>query len=254
MMKCIQVKHLTQLAFVACLWPVYACIAQGTFVVPSANANRMGGDGAAPIMPGPGTDNIPYRYQQVFGANDMTLPYGVYYLTGVSFRLVAPVAGSSSLNAVVPDIEMRLSTTYTVVDHLSSFFANNTGSDEAVVIPRGPLQVTGTYVPGQAVQPFSVHVSFAEPFLFNHSPEKNLLLDIINYKGSSLRVAMDGAGIPGDSVSSVAYNRLSEGVGLTTGLIAQFEYRAVPEPSVTALLGMGSCGLFIMGRRRINMT
>lgn len=237
-------------AFVFGLCGAFAALAQGTFVMPSSFANRMGSQGMALILPGPGGDTIPLRIQQVFGSSDMTLPYGVCYVTGVNFRLTALVGGSSSsLNAVVPDIEMRLSTTYTVVDHLSSFFVNNTGSDETVVLPRGPLQVTGTYVPGQAVQPFSVHISFAEPFLFNHSPEKNLVLDIINYQGSSTRVAFDAVQLQNDSVSVVGSNRLTEGNSSTLGLVAQFEFREIPEPSVRVLLILAGCVCFLVHSR-----
>jgi len=225
--------------------------AQGTFVMPSRFATQMGGSVAwNPIfMTGLDPNGLPFRYQEAFGSDDISLPYGQYYIAGVNFRLAQAVAGGNSLSAVLPDIEFRMSTTRRAgVDRLSGEFDLNPGPDMAVVVPRGPLHVTGTFDPSKPVQEFSVHVPFTEPFLYNRVGF-DLLLDIINYGGSPIAVKLDSAASGLGSVSLVAGSSLTSGTALGYGMVAQFDYQLIPEPRVMSLVAM-AFGLGLFGRGR----
>lgn len=237
-MRILQLISRALLAAALGVWSNRPAVAQGTFVMPSSAATTYGNPQPEPFMPGRAAD-YPVRYQEVFGASDMGMPFGVHYITAVSFRLAA--FGQSSLDAVLPGIEIRMSTTPKEVNQLATKFANNIGPDETVVFPGGPLQISATYVPGGVVQPFDIRIDFATPFLYDRS-WGNLLLDIVNYGGSDRRVGFDYFERIEDSVGSVggdATNPDHGGAG-TPGLVAQFEYRDVPEPRLLFLLAMGS--------------
>lgn len=240
-------------------------LAQGTFVVPSDRVNRMGGSTTGnPMLQGSDPTVTPYRYQEVFGSTDIALPLGQYYITGVNFRLATKVGPpgtlptSTSLDAVLPDIEFRMSTTYGGPDRLSNEFDLNPGffgqgADTTVVLPRGPLHVTGTFDPSKSVQAFSVHIPFSQPFLFNRGSFA-LLLDIINYGGSPVVAGFDAMGDGTDSVSIVAGHSLTAGTYSSVGLVAQFEYTPIPEPNIRSLVsmafGLGLCrGMWLATRR-----
>lgn len=233
------------------LWLTWTAVGQGTFVVPSERANRQGGNTIfGPISPGPARDLVPFRLQQVFGANDITMPFGVHYITAVRFRLRVVGGGGGSLDVVVPDIEVRVSTTSRPVDHLFGSYAMNTGPDEVVVYPRGSMHVTGEVIPGQSLQPFSVEILFETPFLYDRS-WGNLLLDIVTYTNTAVIAGFDAAEVQGDSVSSNMGINLQRGAGFTIGMVAQFDYQPVPEPATAFLLGLGLLGLIIRWRWRI---
>lgn len=236
-------------------------LAQGTFVVPSDRVNAMGGGTVLnPILPGSDPTVRPFRYQEVFGSTDIALPLGQYYITGVNFRLatqVGPPGGprtDNSLDAVLPDIEFRMSTTRRFPDGMYAEYDDNHGPDVTVVVPRGPVHVTGTFVPGKPVQEFSVHIPFTEPFLYDRGG-LNVLLDIINYGGSPVVAGFDAMVDRADSVSIVVGQSLTAGTVSSVGLVTQFEYTPIPEPNIRSLVsmafGLGLCrGMWLATRRR----
>lgn len=234
------------LTLVVGLWGVSAAEAQGTFVMPSFATESTGNPQQAPFFPGVGA-SFPVHYQEVFGSYDIGMPSGAHLITAVSFRL-ATVAGQNSLDAVLPAVELRMCTTPSRLGLLHSRFEDNLGSDVTTVFPRGALHVTATYVPGM-IQTFDIHIPFVTPFVYDRA-WGNLLLDVMNYGGNSQRVGFDYFDLKDDSVGSV-YSDASTpefgGAG-TSGLVAQFEYRDVPEPAVTWLWGIGGSAL-IIGKR-----
>jgi len=229
-------KVVSALAIMLGMWMPAQGLGQGSFVVPSGAAG-VNGDEAIEVPFLPGALGRPYRFQQVYGANDMPIPFGVHYITGVAFRLNALSSGSS-FDTVIPEIEVRVSTTQMPVDVLQGIFSINTGPDEMVVHPRGPLHLSATFVPGANVQPFDIIIPFSTPFVYDRS-HGNLLLDVINYQQSSVRRTFDAVGSNRDSVSGVSFDGLVEGTGFTQGLVTLFRYEPVPEPSATVLVGLG---------------
>src|SRR2546422_857568 len=99
-----------------------------------------------------GADTI--RYQQVYGASEFlgVVPFGGN-ITAILFREDA-VFGQP-FSTVLPNIEIRLSTTTRGPDALSSNFSENRGSDETVVFGPGPASL---FVGG---------VNLAPRFLYN---------------------------------------------------------------------------------------
>lgn len=226
-----------------------AVIAQGTFVMPSGAASASGPDNlSVPFLPG--QLSRPYRYQQVFGASDISIPFGAYSITAISFRLNE--VGGSSLDTVIPDIEVRLSTTPFAVDRLQGLFAVNVGNDETVVFPRGSLHIAANFAPGNVRQAFDIRIPFSQSFSYDRSGG-NLLLDVINYGGSSIFQPLDAFSSSLDSVSSVGFSSLIEGSGSTRGLATEFAYQAVPEPMARDLMWIGTLTMsgfsLVRGRR-----
>lgn len=223
------------------IWLSLGAVAQGTFVMPGTAATAFGGTGAYVFT------QIGWRYQEVFGSYDMQMPFGVFYITGVRFRV--PPTGSS-FEATLPEIEVRISTTSRAVDRLDDFYARNIGPDEVVVHPKGPLHVGAAFVPGVTVQPFDIEIPFSTPFAYDRS-RGHLLLDIVNYggasKGFSPEEILNQPGLP-DSVSVVQGPDMTHGSVFTQGMVAQFEYRPIPEPSLMWLLALGACGWLMVTR------
>jgi len=211
---------------------------QGSFVVPGFAATHDAGNSIfGPML---STSDPKTRIQQVMSSSDIALPFGPFRITAVSFRLDS---GPTSLNAVVPDMEIRLSTTTKAVDRISGTFAWNEGADVVSVVSRGSVRLTGRYDPALSVQPFSVRIPFTTPFVYDRS-FGNLLLDIITYRSGNVVVAWNAAGIPADSISSVlSGSNLAEGLETTYGLVAQFEYQPIPEPRTMLLLVVVACAL-----------
>ena len=63
----------------------------------------------------------------------------------------------------------------------------------------------------------------------------DLLLDIINYKGSPVAAGFDVIGPRFDSVSAVAGHSQTAGTPITEGLVVQFEYAPIPDPTILSL-------------------
>ena len=211
---------------------VLACVgpaaAQGTFVMPSELENTWGSAGSSfPFLPG---GISPYRFQQFYGPYDVSMPAGPHYLTGVRFRL--PTGAPASLDVVVPDIQIRLATV-TVAELSALFYEPNLAYDTTVVFPRGPLHLTGT-----RSGDFDVEIPFAVPFPYDRAASRTLVMDVINFQGSSEVTGFQVSGSETDSVFSLhGGNLVNPGYAGSDGLVTMFAYEPIPEPR-TLILSM----------------
>jgi hypothetical protein len=168
------------------------------------------------------------RYQQVYGASDFSaIAEGGGWITAFEFFRASP---GGSIDARIPDIEIRFSTTQRPPDALSSQFHGNVGQDERVVIGRGPM----TFITG-----FDAFLPFSTPFYYNPAAG-NLLMDVRIYAQPSVANFgfLEAHTVAGDSVSIVlsfsVENSVADQVN-TTGLVTLFQVTPVPEPGAVTL-------------------
>ncbi len=214
-------------------------------VVPNRLANVQGNIGiSGPFLPYKSVitgEYDPSRFQQVYSANEFIslIPSGGW-ISGISFRGYGP----PGIGVNLPDIQINFSTTGRTPDGLSVVYADNVGTDDAVVFGRGPLN-SFTIVPGTV---FTGNIVFASPFFYDPIAG-NLLMDVRTYAGISLPVlppipTMDAQSTIGDSVSAMggALSN-SSGSSSTIGLVSQFLITPVPEPSSVVILSLSALGL-----------
>lgn len=198
-----------------------------------------GGSGWPFLVP---SSEAPVRYQEFYDPADMDMPFGVHYITAVRFRLSNLPRGS--LDVIIADVHVRLG----VQAHEYPYNDfDNLGPEAVAVHERGPLHLAADFVPNQPVQPFAMELPLSAPLVYDRSWGP-LVLDVINYSGipnavsPSFEVARD-ADVPGlyDSVFSLGGFSLTHGTPDTKGLVTEFVYQPVPEPSplVLAILATG---------------
>jgi hypothetical protein len=191
------------------------------------------------------------RYQQVYDANIFSsLPAGGVKITGISFRVDGGTG--SSFFSILPNIQVDLSTTSAGENTLSSTFANNVGANDTVVYARGALTLSGTAAGFPS--PFNVTINFSQPFVYDPA-NGNLLLDVRNYAGG-ITTLFDATDSFGDGIAR-AYAYVGSGASSPTayavdtyGLVTEFIYQAVPEPSTLALTGLSGLSLLLFRRHR----
>ena len=192
------------------------------------------------------SDAASTRYQQVYAASSFlsvsSLPLSI---TELSF---AQLPGGVPLDFNLPSIEIRLSTTQKAPDGLSSFFAQNVGADDSVVL-SGSLHFYQS-----TVERYGVHVLLQQPFIYDPQTG-NLLLDVRNFQtlpGPPFTVGGLIAHIMlGDPVSLVSVFNVNAAHGSmgTAGLLTRFTVTPIPEPG-TALLILAGLGAGVFYRRR----
>jgi hypothetical protein len=179
---------------------------------------------------GPNNNNIPfsttvahYRYQQIHAASEFAGISGPHFITGVRFRPDGTTTYPAWTNTM--DLDLRFSTTSAAPDSLSTTFADNIGTDEAVVY-SGEItlstQQTGPNPPGPQI--FDIVITFQTPFLYDPA-NGNLLMDATK-NGSTIGTsrAMDAATVTGDGVSRLISSTVgaTTGTASTVGLVTQF--------------------------------
>jgi hypothetical protein len=177
------------------------------------------------------------RYQQIFGASGFSaLPPGGGLITKIAFRTDGVYGATFS--TTTPDVRISLSTSLAVVDGLNQDLLANIGADNTVVWPRGPLALSGSG--GSSPNPFDVVITLTTPFLYNPA-NGNLLMDIQNFTGV-FTPQFDASNITGDGTSRI-YNVSDANATMASpastdsiGMVAQFTFQPVPEPSVAMLL------------------
>ena len=233
--------------------------AKAEIIAPNANETV---DGVSTAFPFANTNNrFPLfvdggvRYQQVYDASEFTtVAPGGELISGIRFR--QDNTGAAFGPTVIANTTIGLSTTSAGPDGLSSTFANNVGADSQVV-RSGSLTVSSGFAPGSGnTAAFDVIIDFTNPFLYNPA-NGNLLLDITNSDplNNDIGVFLDSVFEGGDSVSRLVSTEgdptAEFGVPDSDGLVTEFIFFAVPEPSALTLLTAMAGGL--MTRRRRNL-
>jgi hypothetical protein len=185
----------------------------------------------------------PMRLQQVYGASDFSSLTGPAYLTQIAFRPLNPQT------SFIGQIEIRLSTTSNSPDGLSSAFSSNVGGNE-ILGYSGPLPIS---IDSSEVNNFSFVINLQIPFLYNPAAG-NLLIDYKNFTGhGSASPIYFGAANVIDSVSRIwtfgNANALVASTTDTIGLITEFTFVPVPEPSSLALVAAGIFGALCYRRK-----
>ncbi len=207
-----------------------AATAQGAeLVVPSSLENVEGNE--SNIFPfGLGAS---YRYQQVYSASEFD-PSEPVLVTEVRFR--PDFLAGRSFSALLPDVQINISTTSTAPDGLSSTFADNVGPDDTVVF-SGPLPLSSNAT-GAGPFDFDIVIPLSTPFFYDPQAG-NLLLDIRNFGGGDGTPGFDIENTIGDSTSRVTTTHIAGDVNSSTaalndsrGLVTQFEL----EPAAIAVL------------------
>jgi hypothetical protein len=116
------------------------------------------------------------EFQQLFRASHLASDFnGPVAITDIRFRLNE--GAFSSMDTVVPRVEIRLSTTAVAPENMSVSYTANRGVDERTVYLRS--NVTLSSPGGQAINPFDVEFRLETPFVYDPSAG-NLLLYIVN--------------------------------------------------------------------------
>jgi len=183
-------------------------------------------------LPATGTNAFPFgggfatggafatRYQQAYAANDFSTVGGPILITGVDFL-------SGSGNLAPSTYSLYFSTITAGIDTLSNVsFDSNRGADNTLF---ATLTLAGTAPPTLTFSGI--------PFFYNPA-HGNLLLDIVVSPGGvDANGGFGGSYMASDSafgIFSRYHNFGSSNIGW--GLVTQFDYQVVPEPSLTALI------------------
>jgi hypothetical protein len=238
-----------QLYFIYFFWALEAFSAQAaTILSPNTDSGNSLNTGPF-LLP---ESSFSMRYQQVFAASDF-LPLrnsGGGFITQIAFRLDSSSPGF--IGTIIPDIQVNISSTLKAPDGLSGVFSENVGANDTVVFQRGSLAVAG--IQSGTIGYF---INFQTPFFYDAAPGHNLLLDVKNYQGGYNMLPlqsfsfMDAQDVSGDGVSRVysySVNSATAEAVDTIGLVTQFTYTPVPEPSAAALFIFGLARVLICSR------
>ncbi len=230
-----------------------------TLVLPPGNDSPTGNS----VNGFPVGSTRPGRYQQVYSSTGLSAGE-LLAISAISFRIdrVTQSGMPPEFDAHVEDVDLILSTTSLSPDELSTTFGSNPEGDETFVF-SGFLDL-GTIIPGDPDDPGAFHVSipFDEPFLLDPMAG-NLLLEVRNHTGTNLpfgnAIFFDATASATDGTSRVYEFFDSAGSGVetgqvdTTGLVTQFHFTVVPEPS-SLTLAATTLAFFSLARRLTPMS
>jgi hypothetical protein len=203
-------------------------------VVPNTLATVEGNDNNF----GPFFNNS-VRYQQVFSASQFPSSTGPLMITQIAFRPDGSVT-DPSLIIRFDSVQIDLSTTSRTPSTLSTLFASNVGADDTTVF--NSFVFVNAPVTGPPGGPKDFTVAFAlNPFIYDPSAG-DLLLDV--------RAIESGGGIsaPFDAESNNPFTAhldapdisATSGTSFATGLVTEFQFTPVPEPSTLVLASLGT--------------
>jgi len=205
-----------------------------TIVVPNTVAAAEGNDNNL----GPFFDNS-VRYQQVYSASQfpsLTVPLKI---TGISFRPDGSVS-DPSLTLIFDSVRIDLSTTSTTPGTMSTTFADNVGANDKTVFDSFVLMHAPVTGAAGGPKDFTVSLSIT-PFIYDPTAG-NLLMDVRAFEtGGGISAPLDAeSGSPFTAHVDAPDSGAASGSAFATGLVTQFQFTAVPEPSTGALFFLGA--------------
>lgn len=226
-------------------------------VVPGGNASVEGTpDGSASYFPfgSAGSPNT-QRYQQVYNGSSFGFT-GPQLITQIAFRPDASYG--SSFSTTIPNIQINLSTSSKSANNLCTTFADNIGADNTVVFAPGSLNLSSSFAAGPGnTKAFDIIIPLTTPFLYDPA-QGSLLMDVVlrNSGFASPVHYFDTQTSSADGIARVTtylgnYTTAAADIADTTGLITQFSFTPVPEPSTYGCFaGVGALGIVGLSVRR----
>ena len=127
-----------------------------------------------------GSLNETLRMQMVYGASEF--PSHPIMITEIRWRPDLSVGGPLSIT--ISNLQIKLSTTKAIPDHLSTVFSQNTGTDETVVF-NGTANVSSAFTTlSNGTTAFDISLPLQTPFVYD-ATKGNLLVDLRNLFGST---------------------------------------------------------------------
>ena len=224
-------KALSIAVVIVALWTAF--IGAGTaatfVVVPNGLETAEGNDSNfGPFF------NDSVRYQQVYAASQFSALTGPVKITGIAFRPDGAVTDANLITRF-NSVRIDLSTTKSTPGTLSTQFADNVGADNKTVFDS--FVISNSPVTGAAGGPKDFTFMLAvTPFIYDPSAG-DLLLDVRAFEsGGGISAPFDAqSGSPFTAHVDAASIGATSGTILATGLVTQFQFAPVPEPSVLVL-------------------
>ena len=207
-------------------------VVPNTLATVEGNANNFG-----PFF------NNSVRYQQVYSASQFPSSTGPLMITQIAFRPDGSVA-NPSLTLIFNSVQIDLSTTSSTPGTLSTTFASNVGADNVTVF--NSFVFLNAPVTGPPGGPKGFTVTFPiTPFIYNPSAG-NLLLDVRAFEsGGGISAPLDAqSNSPFTAHVDAPSIAATSGSSFADGLVTQFQFTPVPEPSTLVL---GSLGVLLVG-------
>ncbi len=224
-------RHLCFLSL-AILLLTFSNVLGDTVVSPPENASAPGVGSQAPFK----VDST--RILAVYPASDFlaAMPSGSL-ITQIAFRLDESIRNSVAV--VIPDVEIRMSTTPSLVPNFGGHFSDIVGSDEVTVRTRGALAVKASFSHGGA-NPFTIVANLDHPFRYDPR-QGNLAVDIFTYKAYSTSDPSQALFIDADNDHAKMFAGGGDlAIFTIPALIMQVTYSAIPEPSSALLIAAGA--------------
>lgn len=126
---------------------------------------------------------ISQRYQQAYDASLFSGYTAPLTISRIAFR--PDFQYGSAFTTTLLDIQINMSTTPLALGSLTGVFANNIGSNDMVVVNRGPLILSSGFTgPAGGPMDFDIFIDLDTPFIYNPTAG-NLLMDVRNYLGQA---------------------------------------------------------------------
>jgi len=153
------------------------------------------------------------------------------------------------LTLIFDSVRIDLSTTSAAPGTLSTTFADNVGADDKTVFDSFVFMHAPVTGPVGGPMDFTLTFSIT-PFIYNPSAG-NLLMDVRAFESSGgISAPLDAeSGSPFTAHVDAPDTGATSGSTFATGLVTQFQFTAVPEPSTLVLFSLGAL-LVAVGVRR----
>jgi hypothetical protein len=184
-------------------------------------------------------------YQQMFpGSSFDRVTSTPIKITGIAFRVEEKAA--AGYLAVIPRVEIHLSTSARSLEQMSTSWNLNKGPDEAMVYLHDNVSLFGAAA--QPVSPFDLRFQLDTPFVYDPK-SGNLAMMFIVASTPGRASTIDAHFFSEQNSPSMAFG---PGFLVPTpyGVITEFSFIAVPEPKTSSLVCGGAAVVLGIGMRR----